>query len=115
VFFDIRSVKSEASNWAEDPAQEAFVEASCALPKLREPAAFGAWLRTILCKHCWFNHPARSGVAQVLIKERGQLSVFAGGFDPNVESFRHGGSTALPPQFAYTLLSQAHTHTATLK
>ena len=37
---------------AEDAAQEAFVEAHRALPSLREPAAFVAWLRTIIVKHC---------------------------------------------------------------
>lgn len=37
---------------AEDAAQEAFVDAWRALPALREPAAFGAWLRTIVFKHC---------------------------------------------------------------
>ncbi|MGH9752430.1 MAG: sigma-70 family RNA polymerase sigma factor [Blastocatellia bacterium] len=37
---------------AEDAAQEAFVEAYRELPALREPAAFGAWFRTIIFKHC---------------------------------------------------------------
>jgi len=37
---------------AEDAAQEAFVEAYRELPHLREPAAFNAWFRTILFKHC---------------------------------------------------------------
>jgi RNA polymerase sigma factor (sigma-70 family) len=37
---------------AEDAAQEAFVEAYKELPNLREPAAFAAWLRTIIFKHC---------------------------------------------------------------
>ncbi len=37
---------------AEDAAQEAFVDAWRALPALREPAAFAAWLRTIVFKHC---------------------------------------------------------------
>ena len=37
---------------AEDAAQEAFVEAHRELPNLREPAAFGAWLRLIVFKHC---------------------------------------------------------------
>lgn len=37
---------------AEDVAQEAFVEAYRALPSLREPAAFAAWFRTIIFKHC---------------------------------------------------------------
>ncbi len=36
----------------EDAAQEAFVEAYRELPCLREPAAFSAWFRTILFKHC---------------------------------------------------------------
>jgi RNA polymerase sigma factor (sigma-70 family) len=39
-------------HWAEDAAQEAFVEAYRELPNLREPAAFNAWFRTILFKHC---------------------------------------------------------------
>jgi RNA polymerase sigma factor (sigma-70 family) len=39
-------------HWAEDTAQEAFVEAYRELPNLREPAAFNAWFRTILFKHC---------------------------------------------------------------
>jgi RNA polymerase sigma factor (sigma-70 family) len=37
---------------AEDAAQEAFVEAHRALPELREPAAFSAWFRAVLYKHC---------------------------------------------------------------
>jgi RNA polymerase sigma factor (sigma-70 family) len=37
---------------AEDAAQEAFVEAFRELPDLREPAAFAAWFRTIIFKHC---------------------------------------------------------------
>ena len=37
---------------AEDAAQEAFVEAHRALPGLREPAAFAAWFRAVLFKHC---------------------------------------------------------------
>jgi RNA polymerase sigma factor (sigma-70 family) len=37
---------------AEDVAQEAFVEAYRELPNLRDPAAFNAWFRTIIFKHC---------------------------------------------------------------
>jgi RNA polymerase sigma factor (sigma-70 family) len=37
---------------AEDAAQEAFVEAYRELASLREPAAFAAWFRTIIFKHC---------------------------------------------------------------
>jgi DNA-directed RNA polymerase specialized sigma24 family protein len=37
---------------AEDVAQESFVEAYRALTALREPAAFGAWFRRIVFKHC---------------------------------------------------------------
>jgi RNA polymerase sigma factor (sigma-70 family) len=37
---------------AEDAAQEAFVEAYRALASLREPAAFAAWFRAIIFKHC---------------------------------------------------------------
>jgi RNA polymerase sigma factor (sigma-70 family) len=37
---------------AEDAAQEAFAEAYRELANLREPAAFGAWFRTIVFKHC---------------------------------------------------------------
>jgi RNA polymerase sigma factor (sigma-70 family) len=37
---------------AEDAAQEAFVEVYRELSSLREPAAFNAWFRTILFKHC---------------------------------------------------------------
>ncbi len=37
---------------AEDAAQEAFVEAHRELKSLREPAAFGAWFRKIIFKHC---------------------------------------------------------------
>lgn len=40
------------SLWAEDVAQEAFVEAYRELVNLREPAAFAAWFRTIIFKHC---------------------------------------------------------------
>jgi DNA-directed RNA polymerase specialized sigma24 family protein len=37
---------------AEDVAQESFVEAYWALTALREPAAFSAWFRRIVFKHC---------------------------------------------------------------
>lgn len=37
---------------AEDAAQEAFVQAWRDLPRLAEPAAFGAWLRRIVFKFC---------------------------------------------------------------
>jgi len=37
---------------AEDAAQEAFVEAYRELASLREPAAFAAWFRAIIFKHC---------------------------------------------------------------
>ncbi len=37
---------------AEDAAQEAFVEAYRELASLREPAAFAAWFRTVVFKHC---------------------------------------------------------------
>src|SRR5262249_11109545 len=37
---------------AEDAAQEAFVEAYRELTALREPAAFAAWFRSIIFKHC---------------------------------------------------------------
>ncbi|MBZ5535729.1 MAG: sigma-70 family RNA polymerase sigma factor [Acidobacteriia bacterium] len=37
---------------AEDASQEAFVDAYRELSSLREPAAFAAWFRTILFKHC---------------------------------------------------------------
>jgi RNA polymerase sigma factor (sigma-70 family) len=37
---------------AEDAAQEAFVRAWQDLPRLREPAAFGAWLRRLVFKYC---------------------------------------------------------------
>jgi RNA polymerase sigma factor (sigma-70 family) len=37
---------------AQDAAQEAFVDAFRELRSLRESAAFGSWLRTIVFKHC---------------------------------------------------------------
>ena len=37
---------------AEDAAQEAFIEAYAHLIQLRHPAAFAAWLRKIVFKHC---------------------------------------------------------------
>ena len=37
---------------AEDAAQEAFVDAYRLLGKLRDPEAFGGWLRRIIYKHC---------------------------------------------------------------
>ena len=36
---------------AEDVTQDAFVRAWDQLPKLREPAAFGGWLRTVSYTH----------------------------------------------------------------
>jgi RNA polymerase sigma factor (sigma-70 family) len=38
--------------WAEDAAQEAFIDAYRYLPDLREPAAFPGWFRRIVFKHC---------------------------------------------------------------
>ena len=40
------------SHLAEDASQEAFVEAYRCLDQLRDRRAFGAWLRTIVLKHC---------------------------------------------------------------
>ncbi len=37
---------------AEDVVQDAFIDAFLRLPSLREPAAFGGWLRRIVHKHC---------------------------------------------------------------
>src|SRR5262249_42019684 len=37
---------------AEDATQEAFVEAYRELAFLREPAAFAAWFRSVIFKHC---------------------------------------------------------------
>src|SRR4051812_32215916 len=37
---------------AEDMAQEAFIHAYRELKSLREPEAFGGWLRTIVRKQC---------------------------------------------------------------
>jgi RNA polymerase sigma factor (sigma-70 family) len=37
---------------ARDATQEAFLEAHLHLQELREPAAFPAWLRTLVVKHC---------------------------------------------------------------
>jgi RNA polymerase sigma factor (sigma-70 family) len=37
---------------AQDVAQEAFIEAYLYLPDLRQPAAFPAWFKRILFKHC---------------------------------------------------------------
>jgi RNA polymerase sigma-70 factor (ECF subfamily) len=45
---------------AEDLAQQAFVGAWKALPALREPAAFGGWLKRIAV-HAWFAHARRVG------------------------------------------------------
>lgn len=38
--------------WAEDAAQEAFIQAHRDLEKLRKPAAFPGWFRQIVFKHC---------------------------------------------------------------
>jgi RNA polymerase sigma-70 factor (ECF subfamily) len=45
---------------AEDLAQQAFVAAWKALPGLREPAAFGGWLKRIAV-HAWLAHCRRAG------------------------------------------------------
>lgn len=39
-------------HWAEDAAQEAFIEAYRKLGHLREPEAFPGWFRKIVFKHC---------------------------------------------------------------
>ena len=45
---------------AEDLAQQAFIAAWKALPTLREPAAFGGWLKRIAV-HAWLAHARRAG------------------------------------------------------
>lgn len=45
---------------AEDLAQQAFVAAWKALPGLREPGAFGGWLKRIAV-HQWLAHVRRAG------------------------------------------------------
>jgi DNA-directed RNA polymerase specialized sigma24 family protein len=51
-----RAAVAYAGGWAgdqaEDVAQDAFIEALLCLGQLREPAAFPAWLRRIVRKHC---------------------------------------------------------------
>lgn len=39
-------------HYAEDAAQEAFIDAYLSLAKLRDPAAFPGWFRRIMVKHC---------------------------------------------------------------
>jgi RNA polymerase sigma factor (sigma-70 family) len=39
-------------HWAEDAAQESFLEAYRSLPSLLTPAAFPGWLRTIISRRC---------------------------------------------------------------
>jgi RNA polymerase sigma factor (sigma-70 family) len=39
-------------HWAQDAAQEVFIEAYRNIAKLREPCAFPGWLRKIAFKHC---------------------------------------------------------------
>lgn len=46
-----RSVLKDA-DLAEDVFQESFLEATAALPRLREDAAFAVWFRRILIKQC---------------------------------------------------------------
>ena len=67
---------------AEDAAQEAFLNAFSALKDLRDPNAFGAWLRRIVWKHC----------------DR-QLRVAALKTGP-MEAARHASSTAPQPDQA---------------
>ena len=45
---------------AEDLAQQAFVAAWKALPHLKEPGAFGGWLKRIAV-HAWLAHARRAG------------------------------------------------------
>jgi RNA polymerase sigma-70 factor (ECF subfamily) len=45
---------------AEDLAQQAFIAAWKALPGLREPGAFGGWLKRIAV-HAWLAHCRRAG------------------------------------------------------
>ena len=37
---------------AKDAVQETFIKAYLSLNSLRDPAAFGGWLKSILCNHC---------------------------------------------------------------
>ena len=53
---------------AEDLAQQAFVSAWKALPTLREPGAFGGWLKRIAV-HAWLAHCRRAGHSLVQLDE----------------------------------------------
>jgi RNA polymerase sigma-70 factor (ECF subfamily) len=53
---------------AEDLAQQAFFAAWKALPGLREPAAFGGWLKRIAV-HAWLAHARRAGHDLVQLDE----------------------------------------------
>lgn len=53
---------------AEDLAQQAFIAAWKALPTLREPGAFGGWLKRIAV-HAWLAHCRRAGHDLVQLDE----------------------------------------------
>lgn len=94
---------------AEDCAQEAFLEAYLCLPSLREPAAFVAWFRKIICKHC--DRLTRSKPPSLLPLETAD-SVVAPGGDPaqisETRELQRVVQTAImqlpPPERAATLL-----------
>lgn len=57
---------------AEDLAQQAFVRAWKALPTLRQPGAFGGWLKRIAV-HVWLAHARRRGIDLAGLEEADAL------------------------------------------
>ena len=75
---------------ARDATQEAFLEAHLHLRELREPAAFPAWLRTLVVKHC----------DRVTRRPRAVLTPLDLAFDmpgPNSRFFTSGPSSTTRP------------------
>jgi RNA polymerase sigma factor (sigma-70 family) len=70
---------------ARDAAQEAFLDAHLHLVDLRDPAAFGAWLRRIVAKHCDRITRRRSWTGQASLLDAEALADDAPGPEANVE------------------------------
>ena len=69
--------------WADDLAQEAFIAAFVALPKLRDPARFAPWLRRIADNLCalWFRQLRRDDRLRAKAADGSRPCVEAAGDD----------------------------------
>ncbi len=96
---------------AEDVAQETFLKAWIALPKLREVATFRIWLFQI-ARRCWLDARRRSGLHKKLLLtqdvEASQSSPLGSILDEEAQEQLQAALAQLPSKFraAYLLWTQ---------